>query len=52
MSDLYLNTNKSKIKLEQDMQHDGGCVTHAGFILRVLKQLYSEEGGLTTSGVS
>jgi len=52
MSDLYLNRNKRKITQEKNMQHDGIRVTHAGFILRVLKQLYSEEGGLTTSGVS
>lgn len=31
------------INLEQDMQHDGRHVTHAGFISKVLKQLYSDE---------
>ncbi len=52
MPDLYLNINK-KIKKKQDMQHDGRRVIHAGFILRVLTHLYSDErGGLTTNGVS
>ncbi len=44
MSDVYLNKNK-KIKLKQDMQHDGRRVIHAGFVLRVLRQLYSDERG-------
>ncbi len=52
MSDVYLNKNK-KIKLKQDMQHDGRRVIHAGFVLRVLRQLYSDErGGLPLAGLA
>lgn len=51
MSDLYLNRNK-KIKLNQDMQHDGRRIIHAGLALRVLTQLYSDELGLPLVGLA